>query len=464
MKTPQGTILAVDDEPEGLYALEELLRTKEYRVLSASSGEEALEQAASHSPDLILLDINLPGIDGYEVTKRIKSDPRLRFTAIVLLTAKSSLEDITYGLECGADGYLVKPYRKEELLSRVHAALRTRSIYLELRESIAQNQELRSQLVSRASFAEIIGNSAAMQKIYAVIEKIKASEVPVLITGESGTGKELLARAVHVTSPRAEKTFLALNCSAFNENLLESELFGYVRGAFSGAVRDKPGLFEAADGGTIFLDELGEMALPLQAKLLRVLQDGSYMPVGSITPKRADVRVIAATNRDLAEMIAQEKFRKDLFYRINVIPLHLPALRERRSDIALLADYFLAQNAKRGSTPKKSFSEKALELLLAYEWPGNIRELENEVAKAALLSGDSLVIETEFLSGATQHGFEPSAEAEKPGGLKESLDKLERELIARALDECRGNRSQASIKLGISRTNLIKKIQLFGLT
>ena len=460
---PPVTILAVDDEPEGLFALEQLLKSAGYDVVGAASGEETLEKVASHAPDLILLDINLPGVDGYEVTKTLKADPQLRYIPIVLLTAKSTLEDITFGLQQGADGYIAKPYRKEELLARVSAALRTKQLYAELKYSQEQNESLTKQLVARANYSDIVGKSAAMQAIYNLIEKIKGSDVSVLITGESGTGKELVARAVHASSKRASAPFLALNCSAFNENLLESELFGYVRGAFSGAVRDKLGLFEAAHGGTIFLDELGEMPSGLQAKLLRVLQDGSFIPVGSVTPKKVDVRVVAATNRNLKEMIEKEKFRQDLFYRLNVMAIHLPPLRERRGDIELLAEYFVAASCSREGLKAKRFTAEAMARLMGYEWPGNIRELENEVAKAVLLSGDAAEIDPQFLSSHIAQSSKTAVETARSGNLKEALDALELEMIRAALAECQGNKSRAAEKLGVSRTNLIKKVQLFGL-
>ncbi len=455
-------VLAVDDNPEALFALKELLTQKGFSVVTASTGEDALKLLESDLPDIILLDVSMPGISGLEVTRIIKSDPEKRLIPLVLLTANSDLDDLTQGLDAGADNYIVKPYRPDELIARIHAMVRTRGVYAELRATLSDNSRLREMVKERSQFSQIVGNAASMKEIFTLIEKVKDSHVAVLITGESGTGKELVARAIHFNSPRKNKPFIAQNCSAFNENLLESELFGHVKGAFTGAVKDKQGLFEAADGGTFFLDELGEMSLALQVKLLRVLQDGTFTPVGATGSKKVQVRIIAATNRNLKEMISRGTFREDLYYRLNVINIQLPPLRERRDDISHLADHFLKTGCYRAGRDSKALSADALRLLSNYEWPGNIRELENEVERIILMSGDESVVSPAHLSSHIR-GAAASPQKRMEGKLKDALESLERDMITQALERTGGNKSKAAEELGVSRTNLIKKAQSFGL-
>jgi DNA-binding NtrC family response regulator len=335
-----------------------------------------------------------------------------------------------------------------------------------------------------------IGKSAAMQSLYHIMSKVVESDVPVLITGDSGTGKEVVANALHANGPRRDKSFVVQNCSAFNENLLESELFGHVKGAFTGAVRDKQGLFEVADGGTFFLDELGEMSPALQVKLLRVLQDGTFMPVGGTKQKKVDVRIIAATNRDLEGMVKKGTFREDLYYRLNVVNLQLPRLCDREGDIPRLVEFFLAKMASKSGRPKRSIAREAMLALERYSWPGNIRQLENELQRAEVMSGKADVITLDCLSphvvsgavvwpaGSTASEVSIAAEhvsaapaghpvggtdASGEGKLKDAIEALERELITAALARCDGNKSEAARQLGISRSNLIAKAQSFGI-
>jgi transcriptional regulator with PAS, ATPase and Fis domain len=324
------------------------------------------------------------------------------------------------------------------------------------------------------SFQGIVGRSAPMKALFSMLERIKGSNATVLISGENGTGKELVARAIHDQSSRAKKRFVATNCSAFNDNLLESELFGHKRGSFTGAVVDKPGLFEVADGGTFFLDEVGDMSPALQVKLLRVLQEGVFMPVGATEQRKVDVRIIAATNRDLATMVKKGQFREDLYYRLHVVALKVPALRERKDDIPVLVDHFLARLAKRDGSPKV-LSQRALAQLMAHEWPGNVRELENEIERLWVLSGDEGVIGDEHLTPAIRSGVTraaPAQPAAEPAqglvslagrSLPEAVETLERAMILEELRKAGGNKTRAADALGISRRNLIRKVQAYDL-
>lgn len=455
-------ILAIDDNAEALFALEQLLISEGYSVKTAHSGKEALASLEQEIPDLILSDINMPPPDGLELTRHLRSDPVLQYVVIVLVTARDDLSEVVEGLGCGADDYVKKPFSREELLARVKACLRRVQLNREFKRVANLNRELEGELKNRTRFEDIIGKSAPMQQVYSLIERIKEADVPVLVTGESGTGKELVAAALHRLSPRANKPLIVANCSAFNENLLESELFGHVKGAFTGAIRDKEGLFSAADGGTFFLDELGEMPTALQVKLLRVLQDGTFTPVGGTSQKKVDVRIVAATNRNLQEMISKGAFREDLYYRLNVVNIHLPPLRERRGDIPLLCEQFLAKACAKNSKIQKRLTSESLRMLCDYNWPGNIRELQNEIERIVLLSAEQEEIASEFLSPHLKAGLQ--GEGKPPAGrLKDALDELEREMIADALRRTGYNKSEAARELGISRSNLIAKVQAFGL-
>jgi DNA-binding NtrC family response regulator len=460
-------ILAVDDNSEGLYVLTEILSTAQFEVIGASTGEQALELAQEKLPDLILLDVNMPGIDGFEVTKRLRTDPRLKLTPIILLTALDSLEDITHGFSCGADDYIKKPYQQQELLARVEAGLRMQRIYRELDETKTHNRELSSLLATQRGFGLLIGKSDAMGEVFSLIERLRNVDVPVLITGESGTGKELVARAIHNSSQRANAPLVVQNCSAFNENLLESEFFGHVRGAFSGAIRDKRGLFEEAHQGTFFLDELGEMALPLQAKLLRVLQDGTFTALGDTKPKKVDVRIVAATNRSLEDMVKKGTFREDLYYRINVVSIHLPPLRERRSDIPILVESFLKKHEEKQGKDIK-ITVAAIKALTNYDWPGNVRQLQNEVERFLIMAGPDTEIDVQHLSavvrGSSSIGStENSAVQSHLGTLKDALSVVERDMICASLARSGGNKSESAKELGISRSSLIAKVKEYQL-
>jgi len=325
--------------------------------------------------------------------------------------------------------------------------------------------QLNKELVTRYQYGNIIGKSRTMQDVYRLLDKISGSESTVMIQGENGTGKELVAKAVHYNGPRKDKIFVVQNCSAFNDNLLDSELFGHVKGSFTGAMGDKKGLFEVADGGTFFLDEIGEMSPTLQVKLLRVLQEGTFLPVGGTKPKKVDVRIIAATNRDLKKMVAKGEFREDLYYRVNVINVHLPSLRERRDDIPVLVEYFLQRQSERKKVPIKSISKRAMERLMDYDWPGNVRELENEIERLVVLAGDELAVGDDLLSQRIKAEVEREMlEGKKIAGrLPDAVEALERKMIYEELKKVRWNKTKAADTLGISRRNLIRKVAKYGL-
>lgn len=461
-ETPK--ILAVDDNDDGLFALESVLLQEGYRVVTASNGKDALRVAERELPDLIILDVNMPQMDGYETTEALRADPILRFVPVLLLTANDEIEDIVRGLEAGADDYIHKPFQSDELLARVRAGMRMQRLYRELEKTTTANQHLREQLAERSSFSQIIGKSAMMRDIYSLIERVKDATVPVLISGESGTGKELVARAIHFNGARRNEAFVVQNCSAFNENLLESELFGHVRGAFTGAMRDKRGLFEEANGGTFFLDEMGEMSLPLQAKLLRVLQDGTFIPVGDTRTKKVDVRIVAATNRHLEKMVKEGTFREDLYYRLNVVAIALPPLRDRRVDVPLLVDHFLEANAIKAGTARRAVTIEALRALCDYDWPGNIRQLQNEIERMVLMSEPGTTIGLESLSPTIRDEQRDAHKGKRlEGQLKDAVENLERAMIRSALEQNGNNKSVAAKNLGISRSSLISKVKLYGL-
>jgi len=352
----------------------------------------------------------------------------------------------------------------QELVELVAEEICTFHAEIEKRES--RIMELNSELGSKYRYHSMVGKSKKMQQIYHLLDKIAHTESTILIQGSNGTGKELVAKAIHYSSPRKDMVFLTLNCSAFNDNLLDSELFGHVKGAFTGAVKDKKGLFEMANGGTLFLDEIGDTSLTMQVKLLRVLQEGTFLPVGATAPKKVNVRIIAATNKPLKEMIAKGEFREDLYYRINVINVQLPMLKERKEDIPLLVDHFLEERCAEMGVSTKSLSPKCLEKVLDYDWPGNVRELQNEMERLVVLAGEDKTIGPDILSGRIlEHGM-PSGNLQgirTTGSLKEALEELEIHMIREGLKRCNFNKSKLAKELGISRAGLIMKVDKYGL-
>lgn len=461
-------ILVADDNSESLFVLQTLLEKQGFEVVTATNGQEALEIVEKSDIDVALLDVVMPKMSGLDVVSRLKDNSAYRYIPLVLVTSRDGLDDIADAFERGADDYIIKPFDSKELLARIQAALRTRALYLELLSTTEEKHRLSEQIKEVFSFSNIIGKSKKMQELFSLIQRIAPSSVPVLIFGESGTGKELVAKALHFNSPRKDKPLVIQNCSAFSETLLESELFGHVKGSFTGAVKDKPGLFTIADGGTLFLDELGEMSLALQAKLLRVLQDGTFTPVGETRPRKVDVRVVAATHRDIPKMIQEGKFREDLYYRLNVISLNIPPLRERKDDIPLLIEAFLS---KSDDGKQKVLAPETLKSFLDYSWPGNVRQLENEIARLVVLSGDAEELGKEFLSSALTNQLANQSEQRRAassnqsvdGTLPEAIENLEKTMIRDVLSKVDGNKSEAARVLGISRSSLIAKVQEYGL-
>lgn len=348
------------------------------------------------------------------------------------------------------------------------------TFHAEISKRETRIMELNSELGNKFRYHNIIGKSKKMQQVYHLLSKVSNSESTILIQGENGTGKEMVAKAIHYNSPRKDAVFIAVNCSAFNDNLLDSELFGHVKGSFTGAIKDKKGVFEVANGGTLFLDEIGDTSPSMQVKLLRILQEGTYMPVGATTPRKVNVRVVAATNKNLKEMIASGEFREDLYYRINVINVALPALRERQEDIPILMDFFIQKRCEEAGLPLKTFSKKCLEKMLDHTWPGNVRELENEVERLVVLAGDDKTITPDMLSARILENTESGGSSSSGGGaflkgvntngsLKEALEELEILMIREGLKRCAFNKSKLAKELGISRAGLIMKVDKYGL-
>lgn len=450
-------VLIVDDEPGVRQSLTLVLKDQ-YEVLTAATGPEALEVTERTSIDVVLLDILLPGLDGLEVLEKLKERPDS--PQVIMLTATKTVKTAVRAMKLGAFDYVTKPFDVEELLLLVERAVQSAALAREV-------EALRSEVGVRYSFDNIIARSRKMQEVLRTVSMVAPLKTTVLITGESGTGKELIARALHYHSPRASRPLVTLNCAAIPENLLESELFGHERGAFTDAHARKLGQFEYADGGTIFLDEIGEMQPATQAKILRVLEQGEFLRVGGTQPIRVDVRVVAATNRDLHEGIREGRFRSDLYYRLNVVSIHLPPLRERREDILPLIRHFLDRKAQELGLGQKTFTNEALDLLLAYSWPGNVRELENVVERSMVLStgpemGPADLPEYIAHKGEIAHPVQQSV-LRGETSLSEAVDQFEQELIRRALEQAGYNQTRAAQILGTTRRILKYKMDKLGI-
>jgi two-component system NtrC family response regulator len=443
-------ILVVEDEELMRSILRRLLEDDGWRVLTADSAENALEVFSSSDVSVTLTDIKMTGMDGLALLDRIKSVDG--DALVIIMTAYSSVDSAIAALRKGAYDYVTKPFVNEDLLQTVRNALRTKELF-------SENRALRRELNKEYSFSEIIGKSVSLQNVFRVVEKIADTNATVLLQGESGTGKELVAKAIHFNSSRAGKPFLALNCGALPENLLESELFGHTKGAFTGAVTDKKGLFRSAEGGTLFLDEIGEMPPPLQVKLLRALQEHEVTPVGSASVIKFDARIIAATNKNLEKEVAENNFREDLFYRLNVIEISLPPLRERRDDIPLLVKHFIAKTAKEQSAPEKSISTEALSALVNYSWQGNVRELQNAIERSFLLSGEE--IEAENLPAKILNNSGNLFEMRDPEGIRPTLEETERRYILEILTAVNEDKTQAANILGIDLSTLYRKLKRY---
>ena len=443
-------ILVVEDEDLMRSILRRLLEEEGYRVHEAGDAESALEIFGSTEIDVTLTDIKMPGMDGIELLSRIRAIDEEAL--VIVMTAYSSLDSALAALRRGVYDYVTKPFVNEDLLKTVRNAIRTKTLARE-------NRALRRELNEQIGFSEIIGTSASLNEVFGIVEKVANTTAAVLIQGESGTGKELIARAIHFNSERAGKPFLAVNCGALPESLLESELFGYVKGAFTGAVGEKKGLFRSADGGTLFLDEIGEMPLPLQVRLLRALQEHEVTPVGASAPVKFDARIVAATNKDLESEVAAMRFREDLFYRLNVIEINLPPLRDRRDDIPLLAKHFAAKTARRQNLPEKNVANDAMRALVAYPWPGNVRELENAVERAFILSGDEIDAASlpPKIAARVGTGFEPR----DPNGVFPTLEEIERRHIVVVLRAADDDKNEAARILGIDLSTLYRKMKKY---
>jgi len=449
-------ILVIDDEPSMREMLAIMLEKERYEVVTAASRAEASQVLARRSVDLVITDLRLPDGDGIEILRHVRSgSPE---TVVILMTAYGSTETAVAALKLGAHDYLIKPFEVDELKIVVRNALERE----ELRE---ENRLLKAELRAQHALDRMVGASATMTSLFDMIRTVARTASTVLVGGESGTGKELAARAIHALSPRSEAAFVSVNCGALPETLLESELFGHVKGAFTDAHQSKRGLFEAAHRGTLLLDEVGEMPPAMQVKLLRVLQEKRVRRVGGTEESDVDVRVIAATNKPLEELVKERRFREDLFYRLNVIPLWIPALRERREDIPVLAEHFLRKFSREMGKPVSDISPEAMSLLERYRWPGNVRELENVIERAVALE-TTAAIQAERLPQTLTALPEaaPDAPGLAPGfQLDAYLKGLEAELVRRALVDAHWDRSRASERLGIAPRSLRYLIQKHGL-
>lgn len=433
-----GSILIVDDETSLLEFLSVLCVGEGLEVTTARSVKEARATLAERTPDLVLCDMMMPDGNGLDLLKEIKSAEAR--TSVVMMTAYTSTKSAIDAMKLGAYDYVPKPFDIDELKVVLHRALEKNRLYQE-------NTYLRRELEQRYAFKNIIGRSPRMRAIFGLIERVARTASTVLIHGESGTGKELIARAIHFSSPRSSQRFLSVNCGAIPENLLESELFGHERGSFTGATRDKKGLFQEADHGTLFLDEISEMSLPMQVKLLRALQERVVRRVGGTSEEAVDVRIIAATNQNLAERIARGEFREDLYYRINVIPIAIPPLRSRREDIPLLVDHFLRKYTEALGVPAKRISAEAMRLLEGHTWPGNVRELENLIERAVALSVSNVVTAADLPSSlaATGFGDEQGLVLPEDGlDLEGLLEGVRADLMRQALGRTGGVQTQAA--------------------
>src|SRR3989454_7022275 len=443
-------ILVLDDDREMGAWLVDLLTEEGYTVEAYQQGTDILAALEQCCPDLLITDLVLTGIKGMDVLRRAKQhDPTL---AVIMITAFGTIESAVEAMRLGAFYYLTKPFKSADLLLLVERALEEKHLRTEIRR-------LQREVETHYHFDRIIGKSPAMQQVFDLVDRLKDSQVNILLTGESGTGKDLLARTLHYHSSRKQAPFVPVNCAAIPEQLLESELFGYVQGAFTDARKDKKGLFVEAHGGTLFLDEVGELPLLLQAKLLRVIEDKEVRPLGATKGEKVDVRIIAATNRDLRRVVDEGKFRQDLFYRLNVMDLHLPPLRERPEDLPLLIQHFIEHSAQ--SSRAQRLSAEALRILLNYPWPGNVRELENTIERALVLCRGEEITPVDLPAHLT--GSKPQVASLQDALLRQRpLADIEREYILLALELTEGKKREAADLLGIDRKTLYRKLEEYG--
>ncbi len=462
MKTENHRILIIDDERPVLMTLEALLQRHGYQVDTAPTASQGLKLLKSKSPSLVLLDLQLPDAQGLEMLDQIKTE--LPDMQVIILTAHDSLHNAIESIKRGAYHFISKPYAPEELLSLVENALEKQFLLREAEKLRERTERLEKRLEIAETRATPIFNSKPMQEIEELISAMAPSDANVLITGESGVGKEVIANAIHARSRRAGKEMVKLNCAAFPQTMIEGELFGYVKGAFTGAMHDFPGMIAAADGGTLFLDEISDMPLDLQTRFLRVLQEREYRPLGNTRTMKADFRVIASTNRPIAQALAENRLRSDLYYRLNTFQIEVPPLRERKQDIPPLIAQFLRQFAQQLGKPEPDIAPDTFQKLLDYAWPGNVRELQNAIEYAVVLARQGLIgvkelpAEVQFrkLSEQTERGALPRT------GVQ-SLDDVERNTILQALAECHGNKKKAAERLGIQRATLYNKMKRYAI-
>ena len=442
-------ILVIDDDTSVRRVLEYNLQEEGYEVHTASSGEEGLYLFGQSQPNLVITDMKMSGMDGLMVLKSIKK--RSPESLVIIITAFGTVDVAVEAMKAGAHDYVIKPFNREELKLTVRKALEFSGLAIE-------NKRLKDELADMSDFRTIIGTSKEMEKVFDVIRKVSDTEASVLITGESGTGKELIARSIHANSSRRNASFVAINCAAIPRDLLESELFGHVKGAFTGAIRDKAGKFQMADGGTLFLDEVGDLPLELQPKLLRALQEKEVEPVGGTKTEKLDVRVLSATNLDVDKATAGGTFREDLYYRLSVIPMHLPPLRERRKDIPVLIRHFCNKHGG----DKVTFERDTLAVLVRYPWPGNVRELENTVERL-LIMRDTNVITVEGLPDKLKVNSTPASAVIQLPDEGYPLEQLEREVVVEALERSSWNQIAAARFLRIPRHTLVYRIEKYSI-
>jgi DNA-binding NtrC family response regulator len=443
-------VLVVEDEEKLRRVIELQLRSAGYEVDHASSVEEAIKLV--DRADLVLTDLRLPGIDGLEFLSILhRQNAQL---PVIVMTAFGTVENAVQAMKAGAVDFLPKPFSLDHLMAVIQKALEVRA----LRD---ENRQLREELGRRYTFDNIVGHSAAMQEIFATVARVAPTNATVLLAGESGVGKDLVARAIHYHSPRRERPFVKINCSAIPENLMESELFGFEKGAFTGAINSKPGKFEQADTGTAFLDEIGDVPPAIQVKLLRVLQEREFERLGSNKTRRIDVRIIAATNQDLRAALEQGTFREDLYYRLNVVPINIPPLRERKEDIPFLAEHFVAKLARETGSRVESITEAAIQKLMQYHWPGNVRELENVIERSLVLCTGTKLDAADVRLDPIARTRQAAAGYFLPEGM--TLDEFEQAVIREALERSNGNKSQAARLLGLTRNALRYRLSQMGI-
>lgn len=446
-------ILLVEDEVNMVRTLAKILRRKGHVVEPATHGQEALGHLAETDFDIVITDLKMPVTDGMQLLQEMHT--RGYSSSVVVLTGHGTIPSAVEAMKLGAADYLIKPCDPDELLLVVDKLLETRCLQREVKH-------LRQEVWEYKKFGELTGQSPGMQEVYRLIQAVSGNRSNVLVTGESGTGKELVARTIHQKGPWADRPFIAINCGAMSETLLDSQLFGHKKGAFTGAIADHEGVFRAAEGGTLFLDEISEIPLSLQVKFLRAIQEKEVTSLGSTKPVKVDMRIIASTNRDLEEEVKKGTFRSDLFYRLNVVPIHLPPLRERHEDIPFLIGHFVTEFSKIYNVEPKKVSPDALEKLTHYPWPGNVRELQNAIERAFALSRSSEITLADLPSQVT--GFAPPFSPLASLSDISPLEEAERTLIAAALQKSRGNKNEAARLLGIDRQRLYRKIEKYGLS